>query len=329
MISEFLAGFTPSLIEIILVGVLLLALIAGLVAYSTIRRRRDRRRIARSAEQTFQVLVRRHKLSEDEEKLLRDIAAHLDRTEKKYVLLRNQAVFDSAARSALQSGDAPQSAISALRVRLGYSGMHAGQAPDSSVEIPEDAAVMLAFKGRSDDKHSVRGRVSRHVPSAFCVRVDTDATLPNRGVRVAVVYFNSTGVYQFTSDVTEVRDGEIYLSHSEDLSRIQRREFHRREVHLPVYVKSSTPRESGDAASNTQAEIVEVGGGGVRLYSPEASFKEGSEVELTFHPDSNEALHVAGTVVKRSRRGTVLHISFDRIRDQTRDRLFKTVFGRQ
>jgi hypothetical protein len=329
MVSEFLSGFTPSATEIILVGVLLLALIVGLVIYSTVRRRRERRRVERSAEQTFQVLVRRHNLTEDEQELLRDVARHLERPEKKHMLLKNQAVFDNAARGALEAGDVPQSSISSLRVKLGYSGMHAGEAPESSVEIPEDAAVMLAFTERSGEKHTVRGRVSRHIPSAFCVRMDKEATLPQPGTHVSVIYFNATGVYRFSSDVTEISDGEIYLSHSEELSRMQRREFHRREVHLPVYVKSSTPRETGDTAASTKAELIEVGGGGARVYSPDTSFKEGSEVELTFHPDSNNALHVAGSVIKRSRRGTVLHISFDRIRERTRDRLFKTILGRR
>ncbi len=325
MVSEFLSGFRASPTEIVLVGVLLLVLIAGLVIYSAVRKRRDRRRIERSAEETFGVLVRQHKLSEEEEQLLRDIDVHLARPEKKYMQLKNHAVCEIAARRPLGSGDAPQIAVSALRVRLGYSGMHAGKAPNSSVEIPEDAAVVLALPGGSEENRTIRGRVSRHIPSAFTVRLDPGESTPETGTRVVVIYFNSTGVYQFASEVTEVSNGQLFLAHSEDLSRMQRRQFHRREMHLPVFVKGSPPRENGESPAATRAELVEVGGGGARVYSPHVSFKRGSEVELSFHPDSNEALHVAGTVVKRS---GVLHIAFDRIREQTRDRLFKTMFNR-
>jgi hypothetical protein len=328
MVSEFLSGFTSSPTEIILVVVLFIAGIAALVIYASVRSRREKKRVERSAEQTFQTLVSRNDLNQEESALLREIAAHLERPEKKYMLLRNQALFDSAARSALEEGSVPESAVSALRVRLGFSGMHAGVAPDSSVEIPQNGSVLVSANGDGAGSQSLRGRVSRHIPSAFCIRLDGDAPLPNAGESVTVVYFNGTGVYQFESRVTEVAEGELYLEHAEHLRRIQRREFHRQERHLPVYVSSSRPEETGHTANAQTAELIDVSAGGARIWSPNATFKVGSEVEMTFHPDSDESLHVAGTVVRRSRRGAMLHIRFDRVKEGVRRRLLSGTRGR-
>lgn len=49
------------------------------------------------------------------------------------------------------------------------------------------------------------------------------------------------------------------------------------------------------------------------MVNPGERYEPGDSVELTFHPDSDSILHIPGRVVRTSKKGTVLHLSRDRI----------------
>ncbi len=75
--------------------------------------------------------------------------------------------------------------------------------------------------------------------------------------------------------------------------------------------------------------FVDAGGGGASIKNPDGSHWKGSGIELTFHPDSEQRLNLHGRVVRASRNGRVLHITFERLRESARDKIYRILFRRE
>ncbi|HKJ85424.1 MAG TPA: PilZ domain-containing protein, partial [Spirochaetia bacterium] len=151
-----------------------------------------------------------------------------------------------------------------------------------------------------------------------------DAPRLTTGSLVEVVYQNGSGIYRFESGVLANPPGEMELSHSERLERVQRREYYRGRVRLPVYVKLAREPERPE-----RTQLIDVGGGGASFRAPDPRFQRGEHVELTFHPDSAAPLHLPGRIVRESKGGRVAHVSFDDLTPSTRDRVYGFLFQRQ
>lgn len=102
---------------------------------------------------------------------------------------------------------------------------------------------------------------------------------------------------------------------------MQRREYYRRNLELPVFV-----RPTGSRRRPVATRFIDVGGGGASLQNPSAKFRRGTDLELTFHPDSHAPLNLHGRVVRTSQGGAVLHVKFEKLRESTRDKIFRMMF---
>ncbi len=320
MLTDFYTGFTSSPTEILILLGLLIAFVAVLAILAIRRERRERRRLIRRGEEAYRQEIATLPLTQRDEEALQSLARHLDRPERTYLILRNQAVFNACAHRALSNDEVGEGDLSAIRVKLGFTGEKTGETPESSVEIPSGVGVLLIESG----KDPVAGQVLQPIPSAFKVRLDVSDRPFTSGDLVEVIYQNRSGVYRFESAVLGYSGNELSLSHSEEMSRVQRRRYYRREIAFPVYVRSAQGRDRP-----VRSQFVDIGGGGASLYNPENRFGAGDEVELTFHPDSTETLHVVGRVIRRSKRGTVIHVGFQQLRESARDKIFRGLFRKQ
>ena len=320
MLSDFYAGFFASRIEIIVLVALLIAFVAMLVVFYLRRERRERRRLRQQGEEAYREQIQSLPLSRQDEDALEKLARNLDRPERKYLLLRNQAMFNACAHRAGETGDVANAELSALRVKLGFTGEKTGETPESTAELPPGAAVLIIEEGTEP----VPGQVLDPIPSAFRLRVKNEKPPFTSGDLVEVIYQNRSGIYRFETGILEISGRELSLSHSEEISRVQRRKYYRREVGFPVYIRSARRTDRP-----IRSQFIDIGGGGASLYNPQGSFKPGDEIELTFHPDSSDTLHVIGDVIRRSHGGEVIHVSFSHLRESARDKIFGILFQRQ
>ncbi len=320
MLSDFYAGFLSSRTEIVVLFVLILVFVAFLVAFAVRRERRERRRLRKQSEETYREQISELPLSRQDEDALETLSKYLERPEQKYLLLRNQAIFNACAQHARAADQVGDGELSALRVKLGFTGEKTGETPESTAELPPGAGVLIIEEG----KEPVPGRVLDPIPSAFRVRLKSEKRPFTSGDLVEVIYQNRSGVYRFESAVLDFAGSELSLSHSEDVGRIQRRRYYRREAAFPVYLRSVHKTERP-----TRSQFIDIGGGGASLYNPNTRFKPGDEIELTFHPDSSDTLNVIGRVVRRSRGGKVIHVSFRHLRENARDKIFRALFQKQ
>jgi hypothetical protein len=320
VIIEFLQGFTPSTAEIIAFVAALVLLVGGLIWYASRSRRRERKRRLAAAERRYEEQLESLGLTRSDEGVLEQLTPYLRKREQKPLLLQNHTVFNDVAERAMAVGAAPEGEVAALRVRLGFAGKPAGAEPESSSEIPPGSGVMVI------DNHDrlIQGRVREPTASAFSIETDEDAPRVTSGTLVEVVYQTGTGIFKFDSAVLSNPPGEMTLSHAEQLRKVQRRRYFRGEVRLPVYVKLASADEQP-----TQTELIDIGGGGASFFAPDDRYQRGEHVEMTFHPNSTQALHLPGRIVRESKNGKVAHVSFEDLRPATRDKIVGFVFRTQ
>jgi hypothetical protein len=317
MFLELSEGFRTSPVEITLVVLLVLAFILVPTIYGVRRRREQRRRRIRRASERYEALVEQHGLSPSEQGAVEVLSDYLDDPGRTYLVLQNQAIFNQTAVLARDEEALSEGQISALRVRLGFAGSSIGAHPQSSAEIPEGSGVLVL----EDREHPVHGRVLKPTTSAFRVRLDENEREFVIGNPVEVVYQNSSGVFQFDSGVLKRIGNELELEHSEHVETAQRREYYRRHIRVPVYVRAAEEEHRP-----VRSEFLDIGGGGASMVNPGERYEQGETLELTFHPDSEATLHIPARVVRTSKKGKVLHLSFESIRESSRDKIYRMLF---
>ena len=319
-IQEFVQGFRPTQGEIVAFAAALFVFVGALTGFAAVTRRRERRRLRTTFERRYRRLLGGLPLTRSDMDVLAILDQYQKRTERKPLLLQNQAAFNGCAERAISDEAVTERAVSALRVRLGFSGRSAGAELGSSVEIPMGSTVFVVDGG----DRAIRGRVLEPSPSAFRLADDGQAPRLSSGSLVMVVYHNRNGIYEFGAVVLGNPRGEIELSHSEKIRHVQRRQYYRGTVRLPVHVKLASGAEQLQPS-----RLTDLGGGGASFVAPDGRYKRGGHVEMTLHPDSLPTLHLTGRIVRESRSGKVVHVSFDEMRPAARDRLLGLLFRSQ
>ena len=322
MISDFVSGFTSSPLEVSVVLALMIIGVIALIVTARIKSRKERRRVEQHGERAFQDLVQQYDLSESEVLQLRTLAQELEHPHKRYLLLRNQALFDRAAILAQETGAIDASAISALRVRLGYAGSRAGVRPAATTELPEGDAVILRPESADGSSPTWQGTVVRQTREALAVSLEKTPAGLDQGAAVLLFYFDHSGVYRTATRVVGESGDLVYLAHTEGFARLQRRQFDRADVQLPVTIRSVGQEER----EPQRGVLLDVGGGGARVRCPGANLRTGSEIDLSLHPDTESTLSVSGTVIRISSGGAVFHVSFNDVKQSKQDRLYKLIF---
>jgi c-di-GMP-binding flagellar brake protein YcgR len=318
--TDFYVGFASSPGEAVLVFAAILVFIGGLAGFFVVRSRREARERVRQAEEAYREHLEQFSLAPSDEDAIETMSRYLNAPERKYLLLVSQGIFNSCAERALEAEEVSEQQISALRVKLGFAGRQTTKPPASTTEIPSGSAVLLHQKG----EYSVRGRVVEHEPTALLVELDEGAREFTYGSPVTVLHQTNAGIFAFES-VVEGRDGVVLrLAHDEEPKRMQRRQYYRGQIDLPVYI-----RPTGSRKEPLQSRFIDVGGGGASIQNPSSKLGKGADLELTFHPDSDAPLNLHGRVVRTSEQGKVLHVKFEKLRESTRDKIFRLLFRAQ
>lgn len=315
--TDFYVGFSSTPGELILALAALIVFFGGLIIYFVVKSRQAARERIAKAEEAYREHVEQFPLTPSDEDAIEAMARHLNAPERKYLLLVSQGIYNSCAERALEAGEVAEQQVAAIRVKLGFAGRHTTKPPASTTEIPSGAAVLLHQEGES----SVRGRVVEHEPTALNVELDEGAREFTYGSAITILYQTNSGIFAFESVVQSREGRQLRLAHDEEPKRMQRRQYYRQRVDMPVYV-----RPTGSKKEPLESRFLDVGGGGASLKNPSRKFGAGTDLELTFHPSSDAPLNLHGRVVRTSQQGEVLHVNFEKLREPTRDKIFRFLF---
>ena len=96
-------------------------------------------------------------------------------------------------------------------------------------------------------------------------------------------------------------------------------------------------RLAGSEESLTPARIVDLSGGGATLINPERRFRKGEDVQIIFETSGSIAssdsigteYSIVTEIVRLSKDGDIMHLSFGPLNESTRDRIISFVLNQR
>ncbi len=317
ILTEMSEGFARNPIEIALFSVLIIGIVVAVMLLYRRQLRTGREQRLRHSQQIFLRNVRERKLRLDEISLLESMTGYLKSPDLKHLLVENQGTFNSCAAKLLESGGAVSSEIAALRLKLGFRPRSPEQPFHSTAQLFENLPVIVVQKGRQ----GCRGRIDRVEPHILGIEVG-DGSIPlKRGLPVQVYFQTPSGRFMFSTRIRKVGKGYAEVVHSERIKRLQRRQFYRKKIMLPIYVKRAGLEEPTQLTT-----LIDLGGGGASIANRELNCEAGERVSLSLIAPKKERIDIAGVVLRVSRGGKIAHVQFDHILETDRDRIMNILF---
>ncbi len=244
------------------------------------------------------------------------ISEYLERDEPHYLLMTSQQVFAACVRKMRKIEDVSESTFDALRIKLRFTPMESKEVPASSAEIPKGSNLVISLA----DKNKIKGEVSAQEPRHLVATIDQENDMPPTGTQLTVYFHNDSGIFSFQSEIDRRSDRNVFIKHTDVIKTHQRRQFSRRNVPISIMIKSLNSEQE-----YFPSKLIDLSGGGASTQNPDKRFKAHQPL-LVYFAFAEEKFAVTARVVRVSGNGTVLHVQFDSINEETRDRLISALF---
>jgi hypothetical protein len=243
----------------------------------------------------------------------------------------------------------------ALRLRLGLASSEKRGRLRSTAELAEGLSVGI-------ESEAVTGRIGviEEVTPDF-IAVRTSADLP-KGCNVVLKVIRPSGLYAVKSVVADAKGDLVFLDHSEEVKRIQKRRFFRRKMRGAVILSTLVRKEADEAASaaagsrqpnrsagqpsgppaarsdtekeaqyvperNWKTRLLDLSAGGARIHNPGVDLEPGQLVMLTMQDAGKKLIRVKARVVRISAEDSSISVQFAALRDATRDKIAHIVLS--
>jgi hypothetical protein len=318
LLQAVASGFHESPRQImIFIGIVIVLLCIFLIFYFY-QKKKSRKVNLRHAQKVYDILAGKLRLTESEKKLLDRMSSYLPDPTEKQELFDDESIFNAAAQKLERKDKDTETAVAALRLKLGFQSQSMEKVPHSSSVLPIGMPVIIVTKRRE----RITGRIQRPNLQSLNILLDAGSSPPQDGSSVGVYFKNLSGLFGFTTTVLRVEKGVVRLKHSEKIRHIQRRDYYRKNIQVPVDVRRTSSGEPHAATS-----FVELGGGGGSFLNPEYRYKAGDRVDLSFYPSHHTIVHVTAQVRRLSAQGKIAHVQFENISDPDRDHIISLLFG--
>ncbi len=336
-LRDVILGFMSNPLEIILVvaGLLtLLIVVLGIYIYGNRKRLTSKMKQSRSI---YESRIRELGLTKEERDLLQKMYPYLSDPEiKKHLLLSNQSLFNLCASRLMQDQDIDEGTLSSLRVRLGFKRRSIEKQIISTTLLP--AHIFLLIVQRETKRFY--GKLISSDREGLVIRInDRQIVAPGVGSRLTCYFKTKSGTFHFTAEVLSLQDRDFKISHSERISRSQRRKYYRTKIPMAAFV-----RLAGSEEPMTPTRFMDISGGGAALINPQRRFRTGEDVQIDFETpatpqsasvDRNSVVVTPGgteysivaEIVRLSRDGDVMHLVFGPLNESTRDRIVSFVLN--
>ncbi len=317
LFEEISGGFTHSPLEISAFIFIILSFLAPFLFLYVYQLKKQNAEKFRVSQKIYKRLVSMKELAGPDLELLQQMVRYLKKGQKKYLLLEDQSVFNSCARKLQKEKHVSAASMAALRLKLGFKREKPEQTPHSSAQLPEDLPVIMQQKG----KKQCTGKLLKSELRSLVIELESGGISSRSRSPVQVYFQNSAGMYSFTTYVQNCKNGLIKAAHSENIKRLQRRNFYRRKLNLPVYIK---PKDSEER--HVRSTLVDLGGGGASLINTEMNFRPSDGIDLFFSTSKESRIALSAEVIRVSGDGQTLHVAFGHMPESSRDRIIHYLF---
>jgi len=319
LFEEIAKGFVHSPLEISIFIVLVLAIFSTFIFIYRYQVKKNREEKAKKALEIFEQICRVKAFNHTELLALEQLAKYLKLPYEKNLLLEDQSVFNACVKKLQKEMQIPLSVLSALRLKLGFKRENPDEIPHSTAELSKEISVLVVVSGRNQ----FSGRIVQLDPDSVKIKMEKPVPAPDPGTAVQVYFQKSSGIFSFSARTQKSENGFLWVSHSENIHRLQRREFYRKKLKLPVYIKPT-----GSSERPLRTTIIDLGGGGASILNTAQNFHEKEDVTLIFFTPRPERMVLTAHVIRVSEGGKTLHVSFGHMLESSRDRIIGYLFRR-
>jgi hypothetical protein len=308
-------GFRSTSSQQTLIIIIISAFIVLSLVFYLIQRYVSTERTRQQAHKTFKETLRNVSFTKEEKLLLEKLVDALpNMREKKYLLVQDAAIFSTAAEQLLHDGDITSTEVRSLRNKLDACCFSREKTFVTTKELPEGLHLYIT---RSSPE-GYHGIIIQRRLDFFAVRLKEDAEELEKGSVCSIFFKRRKDTYRINALIKLRKGAILYFSHTEEISKVQKRNFYRSEVNFPAVL-----RHEGYEVRQYETKMVDLGGGGARLVSPGHGLHQGDMVTLLFQTPEEETVEVAAEIVKISQKnGTeYVHIHFGSIRDKLQDKI--------
>ena len=297
--------------------------IAFLVVFSARQVKKRREETEKQEKDLLARIMRTKHLLPDEIDMLNGLVRNLRKGQRLFELLERSSVFNACVRRYRESEPVQASALSSLRVKLGFRAEGPERIPHSTAELAPGTQLILLY-----GKKKLVGSVAKLDEDFLLISTDDRVSLPAPGTRLSILLQKKSGLYRFKTVVGRPQGNMVRLRHTEEIVRVQRRKFYRRRTSLPVMLRKAAGGVGGvEGLEWRRTRLKDLGGGGASMEAPGGNIGVGEEVEVAFQLKKGPPVRVQGVVVRLSGNRRVMHVQFGPMGEAQRDRIIAHLFG--
>ena len=317
-LSSFLGSIAEGLVispfQLFLLILILAAFVAFLIYFYRYQRKKSLASKISYSNRQYEKYLDKLQLTPSDTELIEKLTRYIrDRDISKHLIFTNQTIFNYCASKLLTEDETvSQSSIASLRVKLGFTLKDKESSIHSTAELPENLKLYI-LQGKV---RRFKGRIIEVGPGALAVKIEENKIPPASGSNITVIFQRKNGIFSFRSHVIKLEGNIIYISHSEQIKITQKRKYYRKNVSLPLLI-----RVAGSSEKAMQSRFVDLGGGGASIVNPNKRFKQGDDVEIIFYISREERISIIAEVIRTSHNSSLIHVSFETIRESVRDRI--------
>lgn len=321
-ISEFFRGIMEGLQSSTRQQTLIILIIAGfiilLLAVYLVQRWVNHLRIVEESRKSFVNALKNVELTREERDFLEQLTNELPKKqEQKYLLVQEPIWFSRAAERLIQKGAVTPAMLKPLRQKLDVCCFKRERPLTSTKELPPGLHLYIT-EGTVEGYHA-RIVKQKHELFAAVVRKQ-DAPLLEEGNRYTLFFKRRKNTYRFSSAARFIRNNIVWFKHTEEIDKVQRRNYYRKKVTLPAELE-----KSGYETYRATTRLIDLGGGGAKMENPHGIFKSGDLMRVLLKLPPDDTLEIGGEVVKTSDEGEAIHVRFDPIKPHQVDRIIRYV----
>jgi hypothetical protein len=310
-------SFSPTPLELTLI-ILGLALFSGMFIFVYSRQKKKVRETSlQYSAAAIKKVVKKLSLSPGEANLLdRIAAAHPANLHRKQIVVQRASAFDEASGILIEDEEANETEVKSLRDALAEDIFQ----EDHGIATTRDLSKGLHLYITLEPKYSLHGNIKLKTPEMMRIELRDNELGPLEGERITAYFRRNNDTFYFKAEVLESTPGKLKLSHPEKIKKVQRRRYYRKECKKTAIISSLSGK------NRVPTTITDLGGGGATAKNRDGRFSAGEGVFLSFKLPPHDELRLQGRIVRTTEGKEKLHIRFEKVTEQDRDKIISYLF---
>ena len=314
-------GLAGSSFQIMLASISLFFFIFIIILISKIHKYKEKKKLKLILDKKYNNLIKQYSINPDEKEIIERLSKFLRSPEKKYLLLLNPNIFHSTLNKLRElilinkKEHLDSKILYSLEHKLGFNRISKFSELNTTYDLPDGLSVYIIFNKNQKISGSIINTESE-------IKVDVENRIKeNLKGKKAIIYTHTySGIYVFYTVVKSAEKYQLSLEHTFKLKTLQRRNFFRKSVHLPVLIE-----KTGEPAEPIGSLLYDISGGGASIDNRKLGLKPNDDIKISFPGNNLLTLRLNAEVIRSSRNGKTVHVRFNHLKSSSQDRIVRLI----